>query len=550
MPVGRINEPWRSDPSAVEETWDALFVADSQLHNVMGSHIKTQSPFSALASAVAVRPSELNLVSGLVLDETIRAYRQGVGARANASLFYLGDGLNLACGGEQEAFGAIIKKRGLPWFMAHGNHDSFMSGVFNTYMPLDEELNSSRMANLLLTIEQNGLAAGPAGSTGVVGAKPRPFYELSWWPKIEENDLNENGIRASDWPGVCAAVGRDGKPPAEAVPMNKLAWLAWYLGALSEQGVSLSKLGSRVDGARIEGTGKVGGFSVRVEGRLHAPSARYFTKSWESFVVQTVQLNDAAVVLLDTSVGDNVGNPRPTHVRETVGSKGRLGDEQVLVVREMLGRLKGVNHLIFAGHHPFEKLVPADRAALARLMKESGSTNYFSAHTHAPTSRHAAAGTEVLDTNIGSTTDWPMEAGVVRLSASSPQLRILSSGANCGLKYKRPRDAWSLVRRQSCVHAPVARLLATITPAEMDKLQKGATTWEDVPFNADCNEQDAAVSLRADLDIIEARSSQQPFRDFFLCLATAASRTQCGPGYDAPCPPPSPSPPPAPAGSQ
>ena len=71
LPPGRISETWRQAMPSERGAWDALFVADSQLHNVTGSYIKTQSTVSAIASAVAVRPSELNLLSSLVLDAAL-----------------------------------------------------------------------------------------------------------------------------------------------------------------------------------------------------------------------------------------------------------------------------------------------------------------------------------------------------------------------------------------------------------------------------------------------------------------------------------------------
>ncbi len=538
LPTGRITQTWHPERSAPDRAeWDPLFLADSQFHNVTGAFIKSQSTVSALASAVAVRPSELNLLAPLVLGTALERYRASVKTHQGASVFYLGDSMNLACGSEAAKFQKTMESAlpygagSVPWFIAPGNHDSFMSGMFNSFIPTDVELASPRFGTLVANVKHDGLSAPPneRSASGII--QPRPFYEFSWWTAESGRKFvyGTNHIEAG-WPGVCAGDG------PEAVPMNKLAWLAWYLQNQANQGIVLKKLGAETDQHDIEASGSIGDFSVTIKGKLHPPkSANELMNSWLSFIVQTVQLGDTAVALIDTSVGEEVGRAGVLNVRTTVGSVGTLGDEQADYLDQVLNGLVGVKRLIIAGHHPFKDLSEADQARLKKVMSDHGAITYFSAHTHAPTSKRAIAGTGLTEFNIGSTTDWPMEGGVARLSDASTPMRVFRTGSDCQLKYDRAAGPFSLKWRQACVHAPAAHKLATISESEAMSMLHSDAEWVSPKADDDCNLKVAAGSIERDMKIIERRLSNAKFKEFFLCLATQASSDQCGYGYDATC---------------
>lgn len=321
--------------------------------------------------------------------------------------------------------------------------------------------------------------------------------------------------------------------------MNKLAWLAWYLDAQQRQGVTFTKLGSDADDRVIEGQGSTGDFTTVISGQLHPPRANHLLmNSWQSFVVQAVLRRDTAVFLIDTSVSEDGGRAGLRNIRSTVGSVGRVGDEQFKVVRALLKRLVNSRRVVFAGHHPIADLTPADQLQLKELMREARASTYLSAHTHAPGSAHVVTDAGVTEINVGSTTDWPMEGGVVRLADVSPTMQVFRAGLDCGLKYHGDTGELSLKRPQACVHEPVARKIAQLSDSSVETLMKGIEAWKSPEVPASCDLGNAALSLERDMKLIEQRahSSEHPkFRDFLLCLATQASSIQCGSGYDATC---------------
>ena len=455
----------------------------------------------------------------------------------DASVFYLGDAMNLSCGGEIVRFqramtGALATEPGgVPWFMAPGNHDSFMSGVFNSFIPTDEDLDSQRFRDLVASVRRDGLRSQRLDQSASESLEVRPFQDLSWWSaergRTYAYDTPKSG---PGWPGVCAGQG------ADAVPMNKLSWLAWYLASQAGQGVQFRKLGSGCDAGVIEGGGAIGAFTTAIRGQLHPPeSTREVMNSWLSFVVQVVQKRDTAVALIDTSVGDEVGRAGLWNVASTVGSKGAVGDEQAVVLDAMLDGLAGTTRIILAGHHPFKDLPIEDQHRLAKIMRKHHVEEYFSAHTHAPSSRRAIAGVDAVEINIGSVTDWPMEGVVASLFEPSTPTKVVRAGLDCRLNYHRNGAPLSLTWRQACVHAPVAHRLASMTDAEAAVFLRGEATWNSPRVSEDCEVRSAAASLEGDMRTIENRETDEAFRDFLLCLATEASSIQCGKGYDSPC---------------
>jgi hypothetical protein len=548
-PLGRLSTVWQPLPvpraKTEEKRWEALFVADSQLHAMTGSHLKSLSTLSSLASAVAVRPSELNILSSLVLADTLDKYATDV-APSDASVFYLGDGLNAACGGELARFQEVLDQqlsrapRAVPWFMAHGNHDSFMAGVFNDFIPFDEVLEAKEFGQLVSDISTYGVAEPRPSKTWAL--TPRPFHELSWWTAADGLHAYEPMLTAAAWPGICAGSH------VTDVPMNKLVWLAWYLGKQQEQGVRFSKLGAAGDGHEIRGGGALGPLTTRIYGVLHPPTRTYLRSSWESFIVQVVRKDDVAIVLLDTSVGDKVGRAG-LGALNSVGSIGHLGPEQLLLLNRLLISLRDVDRIILAGHHPFGDIVHEERKALASLMRHFGIKSYFSAHTHAPSARFPPRDAArmfkrfagVREVNIGSTTDWPMEAVIARLASEDLPVRILKSRVpedrECRLDYRAEDADLGLRRPQACAHVKAAERLATMSPEEADALRLGKE-WVSPSVDPQCSTEAAAKKMDEYMPIIEQRAADKQdgrFRRFYLCLATRASHTLCGPGYDAPC---------------
>jgi hypothetical protein len=370
----------------------AVFLADSQIHNVHGSGVKQTLGISDLASKVAQRPPELNLLAPYVLKELAsRAVAETVNSDKGI-VFFLGDGTNIGCTGEYDAFRAALQA-GLGdgaeaplVLMAHGNHDSYLMGTVNSYVP-GRDIDDWRPATM--------------------ASADLPVDESWWGAPQQPSSHNQN-----TWKHICY------NPSSDSAPINKVQWLARYFKSLEASGLQMMPGAVTTDRARkfesrvAPGT-MLAALGYQAKGQWTRPTIpgtgsageANLQSTYTSFVVQAVDLGDTRrVILVDTSVCENARGGIYFY-GSNAGMNSCMGQAQLDVIREMVDGSAG-KQLIFAGHFPLDEI--DEKGSFETIMASHGPRwIYVSAHTHDPmTVRRHGIATEV---NIGSTTDWPME---------------------------------------------------------------------------------------------------------------------------------------------
>ena len=518
------DHPIHVTPPPFARPGELIFIADSQIATITGGRINSANFFSDALVPVAVRPRETNLLSQLVLENALERTAMRLGEQGN--VFYLGDATNFACGGELRDFDEAmrnVEKSGGIWLAAHGNHDSFLAGNYGNFVP-----GKNALAALRLSSEHGFLVHADDGNS----RKFRAYETFSWWSAETARSFAYDSSPKRSWAAICA------EPEGNVgVPTNKLVWLAWYAAALHRQGVEFSSWGAREQGGLIEGSGTLSnGTRVDVKGWWVSPTKDFLPEAGKSFVVQRAVLpNNITIVILDTSVaGNEIGNARRPW--QYAGKRGRIGEEQLAVVKAMLAG--STRPTILAGHMPLEYLEQHERNELLAIMKQHGVTTYVSAHTHqSPSIRNDES---VQEINVGSTTDWPMSLSAIAVSPGGDMVpRTILAGAlgECRIETDDSFEEVSMNHLQACEHAPVAEKLASESNESVLEYLKGSKRWSTPGRKKDCDSRAAAQALRAARKAIRHRyENDAVYREFALCLATKITSTQCGRwGDDSPC---------------
>ena len=126
-----------AQPSTSMGAVSVAIVADSHFTNLTGYRaIESMSCAADEQVASAIRPPLLDLWAPTVLRFAINDLGPGSTGHPNV-LIHLGDASTISCTGEFERFAGIMNERlARRWFMAPGNHDSFLMGNF-AYGPPD-----------------------------------------------------------------------------------------------------------------------------------------------------------------------------------------------------------------------------------------------------------------------------------------------------------------------------------------------------------------------------------------------------------------------------
>lgn len=553
--IGTSDE--QSARATTPELTHVTFAADAQLHNVLGGHLKSMRRIPDRMVPVAVRPPELNLLSNMILEDAMRAVRG-----TSAAVLYLGDGLNIGCASEQSRFRSTLdsalgtnESDATPWFMTHGNHDSFLLGNHNRFTYDGAEASMMRAAR------RDGVLA----QSGIVWSYSHDLASQGHALAYGTSDESEH----ASWSSACATPTN-----VAGVPMNKLVWLADYVAHLVDYGLVLEASGGTSDGGSCDE--RDAGRPLRLSGAIHSVTfsakGRWvvpfvdactgqqaedaWTDTWDSYLAQLVVIPGfARVVLVDTSVGGReLGHDGFLGRHHFAGKLGRVGNAQLDDIRSLATAQSGETSalpLLFAGHFPLEHIT--DREALVALMHALGAAGYVSAHTHSSSTVGEFGASRVKEWNVGSTTDWPME--VMRMSwasgAGSPKADAFYVGeqrGSCAVSYlaERPRRGRSF---QFLVHGPVAETIAQMDlsswPASGPIVWSAVEPWRGAP------DLTRATRLATYVDAIHGRYREEPsFRRFARCLATEASYSECGSArHDAGCVPPARPLPPPPARS-
>jgi hypothetical protein len=303
----------RNDPSF-------LVVADPQIHNLYGNPLYQSLKIPDKIARIAIRPPELNILAPYSLTYLLK---QGQLKNKNDQLtLMLGDGTNIACSGEFEIFKTAMDKgvngKGL-WLMVHGNHDSYLIGMVNSYQEKDlakkTDYNTERRF-------------WPPKSTG-----GWPIDE-SWWEKI-------TAPTGRGWSNACVQP----KGSGESSPMNKNRWLVKYRDHLEKyeiyldsknqtSQISTDKSGNKYYDQII--TTKAGtqfeGHKYFVKGKIYLPigneefvEGQSFSKTYKSYFVQAYDLDENnRIILIDTSVC-GLFRGGISYIKNNAGSRGCIG---------------------------------------------------------------------------------------------------------------------------------------------------------------------------------------------------------------------------------
>jgi hypothetical protein len=395
--IPRLNENGEAD----EKLSSFVVVADPQIHNIYGSSLKQMFGVSDIASKVAVRPPELNILARYSLERLIENSLE-VGNEANVTLV-LGDATNVGCSGEYETFYKTITKAtpNTVWLKAHGNHDSYLMGTTNGYTLHDDVASTLPNSVWPPKVISNGLPS-----------------DISWW------NLSDRPTGKMNWRDACLQGSR-------STPMNKIRWMAKYIDHLNNYDVDIdSKLISKDSkfneyNLKSEPNSSIAGRPfiligkwyeptfIKENGKVRLPSESFLLKPYGSYLVQAYSLdNNTITVLLDSSVCIEARAGKYFY-SENAGTHACIGDDQLNDIKEIIQNSEfSGKDFIFAGHGTLDELDTSERKKLIALFESSVSSNnkwtYISAHTHYPINdRIYPTGKEV---NIGSTTDWPMES--------------------------------------------------------------------------------------------------------------------------------------------
>ncbi|MFC0251744.1 metallophosphoesterase [Massilia consociata] len=485
---------------------NVLVVADPQLHNVHGLSLKQMAPWADFVSGVAIRPPELNLLAPLVLDHALTD-----GLKSNPDvLLVLGDLGNIGCSGEIEQFQKILHERPGPLppvIMAHGNHDTYLMGTLNSYVPADE---------------------APNWKPARMEKSPTPTDE-SWWdlPTVD------TPMQKTGWRDGCY------QPGTTSAPMNKSRWLAKYLASLAQWGAVVeTPAAGATDGPstpiRVQATpgtalGKMG---YVAEGVWHrpafgdkAPSKASFTPTYSSYIVQRFDLDKTSTLVIDTSVCLNAGANAAFPITNA-GMWGCIGLEQFGTIERMVAQVPADHKLVVASHFPIKWLGPLETLRLVRFLGKRGNWTYLSAHSHdAHSDKRIARGREI---NMGSTTDWPMEWNIVHYpgGAGVPAAAPVRLGRVQEIGYIHPVDFDD--RFEVCRHLAAAEKLAKLDPAVPIKEWMSPSTPADcrIATRADWHTHSSRLAEHVARIHARYRENKDGYRDRVLAIAAAASEAE------------------------
>lgn len=491
-------------PFAFSSTAEKILVlSDPQIHNVYGLGVKQMTPVADVISKVAVRAPELNLLAPLVLEELAA---RGMESQPKAVLV-LGDIGNIGCSTEVDRFFSIMKadlRKGTPMILAHGNHDTYLMGTLNSFTP------------------GNGTLAWPPESDG--GAWPSPV-DRSWWGDVPEK------LRELNWRDACY-------DPQQGSPMNKGRWLAKYLRSLQPLEAVDSQSLTEMNGARltVQHMRAAAGTALerlQFQGHLvwYPPSftsrskPETFNVSYRSFILQRFVIERTTLIVIDTSVCE-LARGNTDFWRTNAGTNACLGDRQLGMLAQYIQDVPHDHRVVLAGHFPLKDLTADDRDRLLRLLKDRGDWLYLSGHTH--NARSVTTWGHGKEFNLGSTTDWPMEANIVSLPPMPQSAGVTTFYNNRIVPVTYRRASRAEQKFEVCRHLPVAQKLADLVMSGQQDV-----TWRSPESGVPCDitelEQWKRMndSLKQAIEKIGTRfHSDLQYRNVVLGIAAAASEAE------------------------
>lgn len=506
--IGCANSPKNTElhHSSGNSPEPILFVADPQIHNIYGLGLKQMLGFPDLVSKVAVRQPELNILAPIVLETLMD---KSISTSYPQAIFVLGDVTNIACSGEYDAYIDSVtgqSKGDIPIIMAHGNHDSYLMGTVNHYFPYKPPNN---------------------WKPKYMESSPLPTDE-GWWGN---RDIDSKHYR--NWRDGCYQPSIDGV--AKSSPMNKSRWLAKYMKLLETFGM-ISKSTPKFDKnglpshyllelsskpKSILSSKKFSAKGAWFPPRLgNTPQNSNFSRTYKSFIVQSLDVKEARIVVIDTSVCEKArGGWR--FLFSNAGQHACIGVAQLDIIREIISDTPKDLKLVLTGHFPLADLTKKERKELVKIASDHGKWIYISAHSHKKTNAFDwETGVEV---NVGSTTDWPMESNLMwfQREQNKPLINTIKL-ENTTIPFHKSSIN---IDSEVCRHLPAALQLAELNSKERLvswKSPKNVSACE-VSDNASWNEQ--GLKLKKAISKIRARfKNDAVYRDMVLSIAASASK--------------------------
>lgn len=343
-----------SKKSAPIISQEVLLIADNQFHENYGTPVVFQSQFADLISDVASRPAQMRLFGPDVMKFVLNRNRSG----PKLPVIHIGDALNASCKSEADLFFKTMNETSDVWVMAPGNHDGYYFGMIhpikNSYDP----------------------------------AQKQDF---------------------EDWEHVCTPNGTTLSDDKNPWKYTRNRFLRRYLNELEANFASSGKF-SRSTGSWLKGTGS---FLRRLHWNIDQK------EPWNSFLLQEINLNlskkgspEVYLILLDTGQTNSQPSLGIISINNMGENGGIIINQRDVAKRwiEFNANQKAIT--ILGGHHDYPFGMDPHAIGKFKDVAHAGKPPfYLSAHTHAGLDRRLFenTSTEMIELNVGSLIDWPIE---------------------------------------------------------------------------------------------------------------------------------------------
>ncbi len=217
---------------------------------------------------------------------------------------------------------------------------------------------------------------------------------------------------------VLAANGLTRVEPDLAGPLSSSANESpRYVLGFARKGTTFAKRNLFISGKIYSRAQLPGELTSKADRRPRKRAAVY-----GSFIVQSLDISkDVRAILIDSSNIDEFLSPcRPTN---GAGSRAKITDEQLQEISYHVKKARlERQQIVFFAHNPIYELPPKQREALLQYHPIA----YVSGHTHWESSvvRHKIGTGNLLELNVASTTDWPMEAMLLSIAPQRINWRV------------------------------------------------------------------------------------------------------------------------------
>jgi hypothetical protein len=269
-------------------------------------------------------------------------------------------------------------------------------------------------------------------------------------------------------------------------PMNKTEVIQAYLAHLQRYAPEL--------GATPTGSWTCAG-ACQVLRKVSWHTERDF---WHSFIVQELDLSlpkkspGVSMILIDTSTYKKapalLTSSERSWNRLAAGELGSLDDKQTAIIDDWVRAARAEGRIvILAGHHHYDSLDSAGRAALTRLHDRGSMASYFSGHTHhGQYFVHAGSKTSWLEMNLGSILDHNPEFAELTVYGNGRDTQIrpkrilassLASGREMGAQYEITCEPQWLPRAGDPDFFVNYKQVTSLRPSDADKQYYLTMIW-------------------------------------------------------------------------